>query len=301
MKNILPLFLLSFSSCYVSQVGINVESDNSSDLKCVLYVPSDDITGIDAKIYSIQKKAKAEKIVFHIAKGTEKYTEKDKEKTRSRYDIQSKLNTPVKAEDLSAIIMDVMKASPDDFWYKMYPIEENEQEKRWKIALAMKGQMKSKGVGQDFNLSVTMPADVTEISPAKNAAGVSAKKNGNKAVFSYAQMKGSEVYKFEVTAAKKKYAPPPPTIQSKEVAADPVTKNPGTEISSAPAIKSPSESNTGAQQVSSTNPTSADTQAEIEKEEDKPFWSNMSIGDVAGLLTAIAALIAAVATFRKKN
>lgn len=222
MKYLLfPLFF-SLASCYVSQVGIILESDNSSDLKCTLYAPSNDPTGAEAKLYHIQKKAKSKNITFFFNKVLEKYTVDGKEETRYKYAIHAKLSSPEKAEEPSILIAEAMKVSPDNFWYKVYPIEDNEQEKSWKIAFAMKAQMKGKDVGQEFDLSVTMPEEVTEISPNKNAAGVSAKKNGKGAVFSYTQMKGSELYKFEVTAAKKKYVPPPVGDANKE--ASPATK-----------------------------------------------------------------------------
>ena len=207
----LSLLLFTLSGCYVSQISIKLDAENASDLKCTVIAPTDNSNvGLDSKLKSIQTKAKAKGILFFFKKQRSDAVVNDRPKTKFIYQIQAKLSTPEKAEKLSAIITEEMKITPDDFWYKVYAIEDSETEKVWQIDFAFKPKARGRGEPQDFKLTVAMPQNVVAFSPNKNTATFIATKQGKQVVFSFAKMQTEKLYEFNVKAVKKKPVVTPP-------------------------------------------------------------------------------------------
>ncbi len=267
----LALLLFALSGCYVSQVSIKLDSENASDLKCTVIAPTDNSRGgLDSKLKSIQTKAKAKGILFYFNKQRSDAVVNGRPKTTFIYQIQAKLSTPTKAEKLSAIITEEMKITPDDFWYKVYAIEDSETEKVWQIDFAFKPKARGKGEPQDFKFTVAMPQNVVAFSPNKNTATFAATKQGKQVVFSYAKMEIEKLYEFNVKAVKEKPVP----------------------VQAAPAIVTV--------HTPSTPPAVKDTMVTVSPtvivstEESKPFMFGLSVAEFTALVTMVLTVLTAL-------
>ncbi len=197
-----------------------------------------------------------------------------------KYPITVKLRNSEKAELFSQVVANEMKISLDDFWYKVSEPEESDQEKRWHLSLAFKPQARPTNVSENFQLTVKMPEKVDSYSHVPDKVNLKSKKEGKVVIYDYKRMNTNALYKFEVSAVRKKPVPPQPPTTSVVIENNP-SVNTNVTVATPPSTMAAQE----------TNP----------KEPLPEPWFNNTVKNIAALLTAIAALIGAWAAFRPRN